>query len=166
MDNKDSFRYIQQLASSERPQSGHESEYQHELTFLSFNIQKTIFYINVMRIKEVLFNPLITPVSHALPWFEGIIKARGEIYSVVNVAKFINESASIEKGHIVIVLSQGNQNIAFLVNGVQGVSKIKDDTVVSEKEFIDCYNASNGEMNVLSIPRLLASPKFTQISIF
>ncbi|MBS4198770.1 chemotaxis protein CheV [Bacillus sp. FJAT-49732] len=58
-----------------------------ELEIIEFDIHKSKFGINVLKVKEII-NPLqITPIPHAHPNILGIIQLRGEVMPVISLEK-------------------------------------------------------------------------------
>lgn len=165
MSTKNAFQYLQLLASTQKAEKIRGSN-EGESTFLCVNIQNGKYYIDVGRIGEIIPKTNISPVGHTEDWFEGIIKVQGEIYSVIDIAHFLEQPIVTGKGKFAIALAEGNNNYAILVNKVLGIHKVKTTKDHTEQKYIDSYHLSNESLNVLSIERLLASSEFANVSIF
>ena len=96
-----------------------------ELELLEFIISGNRFGINVAKITELMQvqTPQAMPNSH--PCIEGIFQTRDEIYTVVNLPRYLNLSTSDNpEKDIFIITSFSNMNAAFHVHSVVGISRI------------------------------------------
>lgn len=69
-----------------------------ELEILEFKVGNNYYGINVAKVKEILPYQKPTPVPNAHLCIEGIFMPRDIIISVVDLAKFLNLSESINHG--------------------------------------------------------------------
>ena len=96
-----------------------------ELEIVEFGIGQNHFGINVIKVREIINPVKITQVPHAHPNVEGIIELRGEVLSVVDVAKAIGfpPSTAPEKDKF-IVTEFNQQKIVFHVHSVSQIHRI------------------------------------------
>lgn len=108
-----------------------------ELEILEFKVGTNHYGINVAKIKEILTYQEPTPIPNAHPCVEGIFMPRDEIISIIDLAKNLKLSPSVDKSKdMYIVTNFNNLNIAFHVHTVVGIHRVSwadiikpDDTV-------------------------------------
>ncbi|MDR0424789.1 MAG: chemotaxis protein [Clostridiales Family XIII bacterium] len=96
-----------------------------ELEIMEFTIAGEIFGINVAKVREIMkFSP-VKPMQNAHPSIEGIFKPRGDVITVVDLAKYLglSESACLERDIFMITEFNG-QVIGFHVHSVVGIDRI------------------------------------------
>ena len=106
-----------------------------EVEIVEFSINNTIMGINVIKVKEII-NPIIPtdmPLSH--PCLEGIIQLRGEVIPVIDLAKFLEFSASDNPKQDKYIVSEFNQNkYAFHVHTVSRIHRISWEQIEKPSE--------------------------------
>ncbi len=160
-----SYSYLKELANTQRSSKTHDLG-ANELSFLCIRIQKELIYIDATRIGEVIPFSGVSPVGHTAPWFEGLLKIQGQIYSVLDISSFLGYKSSVKRKEFVIALSEANDNVSIIAEELFGLQKFTKIHKVSEENYLDTYRAVDKNIQVLSIDRLLTTPEFTHISIF
>lgn len=159
------FEYLQTISSAKKTEKSHTAK-EDESAFLAVSINKKTFYLAIARVGDILPNINIVPVGHTVSWFKGIIKVHGDIFSVIDITPFLDQSATNSKPKLTISLSSGNNNIAILVDQVLGMQTIKKTSASVEEGFLNIYQTSSQSINVIAIDRLLSSSEFANISVF
>lgn len=96
-----------------------------ELEIMEFTIAGEIFGINVAKVREILKYCPFKPMQNAHPVIEGIFKPRGEIITIVDLAKYLGLPPSENQERDIFVISSFNKMIfAFHVHTVVGIDRV------------------------------------------
>lgn len=99
------------------------------IQFLTFNVGKDLYGIEVMRVQEVTGQMPIVPVPLAPNFVAGMINLRGQIATALNLKELFELGAApVEGGASVVCRIDGNL-LSLLVDGVGEVIE------VTEKQF-------------------------------
>lgn len=163
---KDSFRFLK--AQKERTKATRIGlDETGGAAFLGVLVQKKKYHIPLGQIREIIPAPKITAIGHTKPWLSGLLKVQGEIYSVIDVAPFVNLPIVEQKKPVVIALTIQEGNYAILVSSVLGITKINQLNQVNTDEFIVTYQSPDkGEIPALSVQSIIKSTELTNMSIF
>jgi len=96
-----------------------------ELEILEFLIEDNSYGINVAKITELMQAQEIQemPLSH--PCVEGVFQPRDEVYTIVDLAKYLDLGPSeIPEKDIFIITNFNQMNIAFHVHAVESIFRI------------------------------------------
>ena len=96
-----------------------------ELEIMEFTVGGELFGINIAKIREIMRaqETKRMPNSHNL--VEGIFKQRGEVITVIDLAKCLNIERSENKSHDIFILTHFNKlNFAFRVESVVGIDRV------------------------------------------
>ena len=96
-----------------------------ELEILEFIIAGNSFGINVAKITELMQRQEVQemPLSH--PCVEGVFQPRNEVYTIVDLAKYLGHGPSEEPEKDIFIISNFNRmNIAFHVHAVESIFRI------------------------------------------
>ncbi|CAG0993286.1 Chemotaxis protein CheW [Burkholderiales bacterium] len=78
---------------------------------------------------EVVAMPPVTPVPHTRPWHMGIANVRGNLYSVIDFARFIGREPEGAAGHARLVLfgpRAGDLHVGIVVERVLGLRNLAE----------------------------------------
>lgn len=165
MDTNKPFQYLQQLDT--RRAAGKDSfRGDGDEAFLCFGIQGKRFYIRTEHIGEILSYTKPSTVGHTAPWFEGITKVHGEIYSVLNISPFVGEGLNSNKNRYTIALAPQYNNTAIVADEIYGLQALVLAGEVVIEKYTDTCQVEEKEICILSVERLLSSPELANISIF
>jgi len=93
-----------------------------ELEVLEFNIGDSNFGINVAKILEIIGVCELKPVPYAHPCVEGVFNRRGQIYTVVDLAAYLNLERDGSRERDIFLITEFNQaNVAFRVDSVRTI---------------------------------------------
>jgi two-component system chemotaxis response regulator CheV len=108
-----------------------------ELEVLEFAIAGNQFGINVAKITELMQIHEAQPMPNSHPCIEGIFQPRNEVYTVVDLARYLNLSPSDNPSKDIYIITNFNQmNVAFHVHAVESIHRIswndieKPDTII------------------------------------
>jgi len=96
-----------------------------ELEILEFEIAGNSFGINVAKITELMQIQEVQemPLSH--PCVEGVFQPRDEVYTIVDLAKYLGHGPSDDPSTDIFIISNFNKmNIAFHVHAVESIFRI------------------------------------------
>ena len=119
-------------------------------------------------IQEVFVVEDITPLPSTPDWLLGIISARGEIISVVDIKKFFDLDEPVEKiQHKVIIVSKDEIKLGLLIDFVEDIININSSDLTKDfitfdkirKEYLTGITENN--FIILDIDKLLSDPKLS-----
>ena len=96
-----------------------------ELEILEFIIAGNSFGINVAKITELMQSQTVQemPLSH--PCVEGVFQPRNEVYTIVDLAKYLGHGPSEEPEKDIFIITNFNRmSIAFHVHAVESIFRI------------------------------------------
>ncbi|HFE63075.1 hypothetical protein B1H10_00810 [candidate division KSB1 bacterium 4484_188] len=125
------------------------------------------FGIDILKSREVIPLPRITPVPNTPEFVLGVFNLRGDIFTLLDISTILDMKAKqIQNSDMVILLDNNNTSLGILADRILGVRFI-DNTrlkpsrgVVSQKmaEFVaGVLTEKNSEIYLLDIDRLFAS---------
>ncbi|MDR1117650.1 MAG: chemotaxis protein [Oscillospiraceae bacterium] len=114
-----------------------------ELEVLEFIIAGNSFGINVAKITELMQVQKIQPMPHSHPCIEGIFQPRAEVYTLIDLAAYLNlpQSENPEKD-IYIVANFNKMNVAFHVHAVESIHRISWEAIEKPDSII--YGGDEG----------------------
>ena len=96
-----------------------------ELEILEFNIAGNSYGINVAKITELMQIQEIQEMPLAHPCVEGVFQPRNEVYTIVNLERYLNLGPSEDPEKDILIITNFNQmNIAFHVHSLVGIFRI------------------------------------------
>ncbi|WP_273484553.1 chemotaxis protein [Desulforamulus ruminis] len=97
---------------------------------LEFVIAGNHFGINVAKVRELVRYQEVQRIPHSQPSVEGIVWSRDEIFTVVDLAKFMDFPASEDPSRDILIITDFNQmSVAFHVHKVDSIRRISWETV-------------------------------------
>ncbi len=102
-------------------------------TYLSFNINRELYAVNVEKVLEVLEQQEITAVPNTPEVIQGIINFRGEVVPVFETRiKFNLPARDANSSFVIIVLDLSNENELYRIGAL--VDKVKDVIEINENQ--------------------------------
>lgn len=96
-----------------------------ELEIMEFTVGGELFGINIAKIREIMRAQEIKRMPNSHNFVEGIFKQRGEVITVIDLAKCLNIEKSENKSHDIFILTHFNKlNFAFRVESVVGIDRV------------------------------------------
>ncbi len=103
----------------------HESAVQDKLQYVTFNLEREVYGVNVMQVQEVLRKVEVAPIPGAPHYITGIINLRGNVVSVINARScFGLPSIDTTSSARIVVVEVQDQVIGILVDEVSEVIDI------------------------------------------
>lgn len=96
-----------------------------ELEIMEFTVGGELFGINIAKIREIMKAQETKRMPNSHNFVEGIFKQRGEVITVIDLAKCLNIERSENKSHDIFILTYFNKlNFAFRVESVVGIDRV------------------------------------------
>ena len=96
-----------------------------ELEIMEFTVGGELFGINIAKIREIMRAQETKRIPNSHNFVEGIFKQRGEVITVIDLAKCLNIERSENKSHDIFILTHFNKlNFAFRVESVVGIDRV------------------------------------------
>ena len=96
-----------------------------ELEIMEFTVGGELFGINIAKIREIMRAQETKRMPNSHNFVEGIFKQRGEVITVIDLAKCLNIERSENKSHDIFILTHFNKlNFAFRVDSVVGIDRV------------------------------------------
>lgn len=110
------------------------SEFAESAQFLTFRLDKEIFALDILKVREVLDFKALTEIPQTPDFLKGVINLRGSVVSVIDMrSKFGMPSAETDKDTSVIIMSlmiDGEETLlGALVDGVEAVIELKPEQI-------------------------------------
>lgn len=96
-----------------------------ELEILEFVVAGNSYGINVAKITELMQMQEVQEMPLAHPCVEGVFQPRDEVYTIVNLERYLNLGPSSDPEKDILIITNFNQmNIAFHVHSLEGIFRI------------------------------------------
>lgn len=96
-----------------------------ELEIMEFTVGGELFGINIAKIREIMRAQETKRMPNSHNFVEGIFKQRGEVITVIDLAKCLNIERLENKSHDIFILTHFNKlNFAFRVESVVGIDRV------------------------------------------
>ncbi|MBX9704213.1 MAG: chemotaxis protein CheW [Silvanigrellaceae bacterium] len=106
------------------------------IKLISFKIEHEEFVIEIHKIKEVCKIPLVTRVSKAPYFVEGVANLRGDLLQIVNIHKILHlKNIPLSEQSRIIVLDDKNIHAAIIVDVVGEVMEVEKDAIQVTPDF-------------------------------
>ena len=96
-----------------------------ELEIMEFTVGGELFGINIAKIREIMRAQETKKMPNSHNFVEGIFNQRGEVITVLDLAKCLNLERTENKSHDIFILTHFNKlNFAFRVESVVGIDRV------------------------------------------
>ena len=96
-----------------------------ELEIMEFTVGGELFGINIAKIREIMRAQETKRMPNSHNFVEGIFKQRGEVITVIDLAKCLNIERTENKSHDIFILTHFNKlSFAFRVESVVGIDRV------------------------------------------
>jgi purine-binding chemotaxis protein CheW len=140
----------------------------HDITLLSFQIQKDTFAVDALQVDHILeVPPVITSIPNTPPFMKGVINLHGNIIPVVDMRIILDRKDIVNGADTSIIVinpsDQQDARLGFLVDMVKEVIEtkselLKETVLEGKKGMIDSFEGTlvlNGEfIHVIDIKNL------------
>ena len=114
-----------------------------ELEIMEFTVGGELFGINIAKIREIMRAQETKRMPNSHNFVEGIFKQRGEVITVIDLAKCLNIERSENKSHDIFILTHFNKlNFAFRVESVVGIDRVSWEDIKKPDKVI--YSGEDG----------------------
>ena len=110
-----------------------------ELEIIEFLIEGVHYAINVVKVKEVIAfdSNSLTSLPDPKPEVAGLMLVRDEIITLVDLKYIVTRKSSINKGTKVIICEFNNLKVAFNIDDILGIHRIKWSDIKKPDEIIE-----------------------------
>jgi purine-binding chemotaxis protein CheW len=97
-----------------------------------------LYGVDILMTREILRDSRIESIRNAPPFIEGSVRIRGEVIPVVNLIKRLGKADCAEPSHEnwVLIANVGDRVLAFLVDSVAQILKIRADSILPPPDLI------------------------------
>ncbi len=136
---------------------------------IGFYIGRKLCGADVLAVKEILRNPVISTTENQPPFSEGVIELRGESIPLVDLKRRLGVSSAEEEafGEWVLIVAVGERKAAYAVDSVTRILKLSKGDILPAPDIIlsglrnqyirGVYNSDNGLLIVLDLHRMLSA---------
>jgi purine-binding chemotaxis protein CheW len=103
---------------------------------LCFNLGNEEYAVPLLKIKEVIAKPELTPLPQSPSYFLGIMNLRGQIVSILDLRIKLGIKPSASRETSVMILDLGAHSVGVVVDQVNAVQLIKNKDI-SEKPSLE-----------------------------
>ena len=120
-----------------------------ELEIMEFTVGGELFGINIAKIREIMRAQETKRMPNSHNFVEGIFKQRGEVITVIDLAKCLNIERSDNKSHDIFILTHFNKlNFAFRVESVVGIDRVSWEDIKKPDKVI--YSGEDSVANAIA----------------
>lgn len=138
-----------------------------QVATLGIIIGQDSWLVDMADISEVMSLPALTIVPLTKHWYCGVANVRGNIYSVADLAAYMDYglTAYDAQTRVLLIGQKYNFNTGLLVSKVLGLRN-SNDWQRSEQDGIVSFSDSSGQQwRKLDIRQLIQQPEFIQIGV-
>lgn len=141
---------------------------------LGVMIGETRWLLNLQEAGEIVSVGTVTPVPLTRDWFLGVINVRGNLVSVIDLARFRGMAATqVEKDSRVIAFAPSlSFNCGLLVSRVMGLRNVADMEMQAQQSSTDSpwiaqryLDRDSHVWNELNLSLIVQDPQFLQIGV-
>ena len=130
------------------------------MQIIIFTLSDKYYAISTENVEEISRNINITKVPNAPNWVEGLVNLRGNVVTLINLCKLLQQEESICYNNIIIVQNQ-EEKVAVLVKDVIEVANIEEEDMqrVSEESVdgvIGIVRLKDNIINIIDINMLIS----------
>jgi len=135
-------------------------------------INSVLFGVNILKSREVVPLPDITPVPNTEEFVIGVFNLRGDIYSLIDISSVLGMPPKpVLESDMVIILDGKDLTFGVLTDRIHGVRSLNDvkitpaHGIVSKQmeEFVSgVISEKSSDIYILDIDRLFSSPTLRQ----
>lgn len=136
---------------------------------IGFYIGQKLCGAEVLAIKEILRNPIISTTENHPDFIEGVIELRGESIPLVDLKRRLGASTTGQEGAAewVLIASAGERKAAYAVDSVTRILKLSKSDILPAPDIIlsglrsqyirGVYNSDDGLLVVVDLHRMLSA---------
>lgn len=143
---------------------------------IGFRLGAQSLVVAMAEVSEILQAPAATRLPHVQPWVLGVANVRGRLIPLFDLKCFfgLSEAGSARPGQPVLVMEQGEQTDALLVDAVEGVQHFNDTDFSAELPPVDAglqpfirgqYRRDQRFWALISLEALYADRRFQEVAL-
>lgn len=103
---------------------------------ITFQIAEKLFGIDIMAIREIRAWTPTTHIPHAPPYVHGVVNLRGTVLPVIDLSLRLGwDKTEPTQRHVIIVLQIGERLQGMIVDCVNDIATIEEDSIQPRPEF-------------------------------
>ena len=132
-----------------------------ELEILEFEVEGRKYAINVIKVKEILSINSLNKIPNSHPAISGITLVRGDVISVIDMKYVLDKKPTVEDSRMTLLCEFNNLKVAFLVDKVIGIHRIKwedikkPDSIIENSLIIGNINYQNNILILLDFEKIV-----------
>jgi purine-binding chemotaxis protein CheW len=104
--------------------------------FLTFSIADEVYGIEILKVREIIAVPDITPVPQTPNFVKGVINLRGKVIALIDLREKLGFAGKeIDENTCIIIVFLQNRLIGLLVDRVKDVSNITEENIEETPSF-------------------------------
>ncbi len=113
-----------------------------ELEILEFKLKDRSYGINVAKIKEIIGEADIQQIPHSHDSIEGAFRRRGEIFTAINLCRYLNVPEELPREHDLFLITHfNNASAAFRVDAICTIHHLSWTDIVAPEEITEGADA-------------------------
>lgn len=130
------------------------------MQIIVFSLNEKYYAITTDKVEEISKQIPSTNVPNSPDWVEGLINLRGNVVTLLNLSKLLQQTDSVCYNNIIIINNE-NEKIGLMVKDVIQVMDIEDDEIQklnsSESDgILGILKTSNMVINIIDLDILLS----------
>lgn len=119
----------------EQEMTGQEESSQGEAQYLTFNLEKEEYGLDILKVQEIRSYEEVTPIPNAPDFIKGVINLRGLIVPIVDMRiKFGLQNIEYTPFTVVIILNINDRISGVVVDGVTDVISLQPEQIKAAPE--------------------------------
>lgn len=129
------------------------------MQIIVFRLEKDYYAISTEFVEEIIRDITVTKVPNSDNWIEGLINLRGNVVTLVNLAKLLERDIKLCYNDVIII-NNDEEKLGIMVENVEEVINIseKDIQNINENEnhgIVGIIESSDKIVNIINIESLL-----------
>jgi len=142
-----------------------QEEIEEELPFVTFALGKESFGINLQQVEEIIELPAVTKVPDAPDYVLGVICLRDQVLPLLDVIQLlrVEEKGAVRTRDMVILLNFEGSKLGIVVDGIQEIIRIREDTILPPPQTLGEEEAAKFEGVVIRPDRMVSLVKLLNV---
>ncbi len=143
--------------------------------FCVFNAGGEYYGIPMDLVKEVVKMPNTTPIPQMPIYFSSMANVRGEVYGILDLAMFFQDSTDNEKNDYLLIVNDDNYRVGIALKAVPNTLKVEESSIEKlssatlglskGKKYLSGIVKLDKQMIILfDIKEMIASDQFTLVT--
>lgn len=129
------------------------------MQIIVFRLEKDYYAISTEFVEEIIRDITVTKVPNSDEWIEGLINLRGNVVTLVNLAKLLERDIKLCYNDVIII-NNDEEKLGIMVENVEEVINISEEDIqnINENEnhgIVGIIESSDKIVNIINIESLL-----------